>query len=146
MIVSIITGIVMFLFAVFQLDPITNMFFWFSGLAVVAIVLIEALVCVAIIRFFLQNKGTENVFVTMIAPILAFVGLVLAEYLLMSRFGLLAGEKALAAGVDPTVTAFGLNTFGWFLVLSPFIVLAIGYVVSLVRKSVNEELLQDVIS
>jgi amino acid transporter len=145
-IVSIITGIVMFLFAVFQLDPISNMFFWFSGLAVVAIVLIEALVCIAIIRFFLQNKGTENVFVTMIAPILAFIGLVLAEYLLMSRFGLLAGERTLMAGVDPTVTAFGLNAFGWFLVLSPFIVLVIGYVVSLVRKNVNEELLQDVIS
>ena len=93
-----------------------------------------------------RNKGEENVFQTIIAPILATIGLLLGEYLLMSRFGLLAGEKALAAGVDPTVTAFGLNTFGWFLVLSPFIVLAIGYIVSLVRKSVNEELLHDVIS
>ena len=70
----------------------------------------------------------------------------LAEYLLMSRFGLLAGDLTLAADVDPTVTAFGLNAFGWFLVLSPFIAFVIGYVVSLVRKNLNEELLQDVIS
>jgi len=145
-IVSVITGIVMLLFAVFQLDPIGNMFFWFSGLAVVAIVLIEALVCIAVIRFFLQNKGTENIFVTLIAPILAFIGLVLGEYLLMSRFGLLAGELTINAGVDPTVTAFGFNAFGWFLVLSPFIVLAVGFVVPLTRTKINQELLQDVIS
>ncbi|MGV8877272.1 MAG: APC family permease [Rhodoglobus sp.] len=145
-IVSIISGLVMALFALFQLDPIANMFFWFSGLAVVAIVLIEALVCVAIMRYFVQNRGTENVFVTLIAPLLALIGLILAEYLLMSRFGLLAGDLTLAAGIDPTVTAFGLNAFGWILVLSPFIVLVIGYIVSLLRTNVNEELLEDVIS
>ncbi len=145
-VVSVITGIVMALFAIFKLDPIGNMFFWFSGLAVVAIVLIEALVCVAIVRFFLLNKGSENIFVTLIAPILAFIGLVLAEYLLMSRFGLLAGDLTLAAGVDPTVTAFGLNAFGWILVLSPFFALAIGFVVASLRKNLSEELLEDVIA
>lgn len=144
-IVAIISAVVMFLFAVFQ-QPAINMFLWFSGLAVVAIVLIEALVCIAIIRFFLRNKGTENIFVTLIAPILAFIGLLLGEYLLMSRFALLAGELATGAGVDPTATPWGLSPFGWFLILSPFITLVIGYVVARVRKSLKEELLQDVIS
>ena len=86
-------------------DPVLNLFYWFSGLSVVAIVLIEILVCLAIIMYFRRNKGEENLFQTTIAPILATIGLVLGEYLLMSRFGLLAGT--VADGVDPTVTSWG---------------------------------------
>ena len=141
---SIISGSVIVLFAVFQLDPVLNLFYWFSGLAVVAIVLIEILVCIAIIAFFRANKGTENAFVTIIAPVLACIGLLLGEYLLMSRFGLLAGT--VADGVDPTVTPWGLNALGWFLTLLPFAVLAVGFILSRTRKSVNEELLKDVIT
>lgn len=141
-----LAGIVIVLFAIFGLDPINNMFFWFSGIAVVAIVLIEILVSIAIIRYFLKNRGAENIFQTMIAPILALVGLVLGEYLLMSRFPLLAGPLATAEGVDPTVAPFALSLFGWILVLLPFIVIVIGFIVSLTKKTVNEELLRDVIS
>ena len=39
----------------------------------------------------------------------------LGEYLLMSRFGLLAGT--VAEGVDPTTQAWGLNTMGYVLFL-----------------------------
>jgi hypothetical protein len=84
------------------------------------------------------------VFQTTIAPVLATIGLVLGEYLLMSRFGLLAGT--VVDGVDPTVTAWGLSAIGWILVLLPFGLLGVGYVVSRARTSVNEELLRDVIS
>ena len=117
---------------------------FFGALAVVAIVLIEILVCLAIIAYFRKNKGSENIFVTMIAPVLAAIGLVLGEYLLMSRFGLLAGT--VVDGFDPSVSPWGLNALGWFLVLLPFIVLVVGFILSSTRKSVNEELLKDVIS
>ncbi len=140
---SIITGVVIVLFAVLQLDPVLTLFFWASGLAVVAIVLIEILVCVAVIAYFRKNKGDENIFVTMIAPVLAAIGLALGLYLLMSRFALLAGT--VAEGVDPTVTPWALSPLGWFLVLLPFITLAVGYVVSRMRK-VNAELVKDVVS
>ena len=141
---SIITGVVIVLFAVFQLDPVVNLFFWASGLAVVAIVLIEILVCVAVIMYFRKNKGDENIFVTMIAPILAAIGLALGLYLLMSRFALLAGT--VAEGVDPTVTPWALSPLGWVLVLLPFITLVAGYVVSRMRTKVNSELVDDVVS
>ena len=121
-----------------------NLFYWFSGLAVVAIVLIEVLVCIAIMVYFRRNRGEENIFQTIIAPVLATVGLVLGEYLLMSRFGLLAGT--VAEGVDPTVTSWGLSAIGWVLVLLPFALLGAGYVVSRLRTSVNEELLRDEVS
>ena len=144
MVTSAISGLVIVIFAVFQLDPVLNLFFWFSGLAVVAIVLIEILVCVAVIAYFRKNRGNENIFQTMIAPVLAIIGLVLGEYLLMSRFGLLAGT--VAPGVDPTVTSWGLSPIGWVLILLPFALLVVGYIVSRIRRDVNEELLRDVLS
>jgi amino acid transporter len=141
---SIITGVVIVIFAVFQLDPVLNLFNWFSGLAVVAIVLIEMLVCIAVIAYFRANRGEENAFQTVIAPIVALIGLVLGEYLLMSRFGLLAGTAA--EGVDPTVTPWAQSPIGWILILLPFAVLIVGFAVSSTRRTVNPELLRDVIS
>jgi amino acid transporter len=139
---SVITGIVILVFAIAQLDPVLTMFFWFSGLAVVAIVLIEILVCLAIIAHFAKNRGEANPFQAIIAPILAIIGLAIGEYLLMSRFGLLAGTFE---GEDPTV-AWALSPLGWALVLLPFVVLVLGFIVSVLRRKVNDELLKDVLS
>lgn len=120
------------IFAVTGLDPILNLFFWFSGVSVVAIVLIEILVCVAVLVFFANNNGEEGAFVTKLAPTLACIGLVLGEYLLMSRFGLLAGTAA--EGVDPTTTSWGLSPVGWLLVLLPFVVFVLGLLFATTQK------------
>jgi amino acid transporter len=142
---SVIAGAVIALFAVQELDPVVNMFFWFSGLAVVAIVVVEALVCVAIILWFRRNPEEARLWHTLIAPALAFVGLVLGAYLLMSRFGLLAGT--VAEGVDPTTQAWGLNTTGWVLVLLPFVMLLFGTLVGLARRGrENEDAVRDLVS
>ena len=140
---SVITGVVIIVFAAFQLDPVLNLFYWFSGLSVVAIVLIEILVCLAVIVYFAKNKGGENIFQTIVAPVAATIGLILGEYLLMSRFGLLAGT--VADGVDPTTESWGLSPIGWSLVLLPFVLWVVGYVVSRTRRSINEELVRDVV-
>lgn len=137
-----ITGLVIAIFVVAGLDPVLNMFFWFSGLAVVSIVLIEILVCVSVIAFFHRNRGAEGVFVTKVAPVLAAMGLVLGEYLLMSRFGLLSG--AVAEGVDPTTTTWGLSPLGWALLLLPFAVLALGLLYARGRNE-HEKLLEDIL-
>jgi amino acid transporter len=141
---SVIAGLVIIVFAIAQLDPVLTMFFWFSGLAVIAIVLIEILVSVAIIVYFSRNPGETNVFQRLVAPILAIVGLAVGEYLLMSRFGLLAGT--VAEGVDPVATPFALSPLGWVLVLLPFAVLIVGFVVAVARRNTNEDLLKDVLS
>jgi hypothetical protein len=130
-------------FALAGLDPVLNLFFWFSGVAVVAIVLIEILVCISVVVFFAKNGGDEGVFVTRIAPVLAAIGLVLGDYLLMSRFGLLAGT--VADGVDPTTTAWGLSPVGWFLVLLPFVIFAAGLLFAGTQKR-DAALIQDVLA
>lgn len=141
---SVIAGLVIIVFAIAGGDPVLNLFFWFSGLAVIAIVLIEILVSIAIIAYFAKHQGEANVFQRLIAPILAIIGLALGEYLLMSRFGLLAGT--VAEGVDPVETPFAMDALGWVLILLPFAVLLVGFIVAAVRKNTNEELLRDVIS
>jgi len=129
---SVITGIVIVLFAVTGKDPVLNLFFWFSGLAVVAIVLVEFLVCFAVMAYFRRHPHELSLWKTTIAPILAALGLLVGEYLLMSRFGLLAGT--VAEGVDPTTQAWGLNLLGYTLVLLPFVAFVVGTVVGVIRR------------
>lgn len=143
-VVSAITAAVIALFAVAGLDPILNMFFWFSGLSVVAILLIEILVCLAVIAWFRRVPGDSNIFQSLVAPVLATIGLSIGLYLLLARFGLLTG--AVAEGMDPTTTSWAMNGLGWFMALLPFGVLVLGYLFAIGRHRENKGLIQDVIS
>lgn len=142
---SVVTFAVIALFALTDKDPVLNLFNWFSGLAVLAILLVELLVSIAVIAFFRRQPEGQKPWNTLIAPVLAIIGLGLAMYLIMARFGLLAGTAA--EGVDPTVEAFKLSATGWILVLAPFVVFLVGMVVGQVRRSdENEDAVADLVS
>jgi amino acid transporter len=140
---SVVSLVVIVIFWVFHKDPVTNLFYWFSGLAVLAIVLVEALVCIAVVAYFRKTDVDRRVWHTVIAPTLALIGLLLGEYLLMSRFGLLAGTVT-----DPADAAspWKLNWLGWVLILVPFIMLAVGWLIGYVRRSdENEDAVKDLV-
>lgn len=141
---SILAGIVIVIFAVANLDPVLNLFFWMSAITVIAIVLVEVLVSIAVIVYFIKNTGA-NIWQGKIAPILAIIGLVFGEYLLMSRFNLLAGTSP--EGVDPSLpeSAWALSPLGWVLVLLPFIALVVGIVVGALNKKENANLTKDIL-
>jgi len=141
-ITSALAALVMIIFAVAGLDPFLNLFSWMSSITVIAIVLVEILVSIAVIRFFMTHEG-GTVWSTKIAPALSILALAAGLYLLMSRFNLLAGT--VPDGVDPSLpeSAWMLNGLGWFLVLLPFIALVAGYAVALVNKKENEQLVRD---
>ena len=142
---SIIALVVIVIFAVAQLDPVLNLFFWMSAITAISIILVEILVSVAVIAYFAKNSGA-NVWQGKIAPALAAIGLVLGEYLLMSRFNLLAGT--VADGVDPSLpeSAWALSPLGWFLVLLPFIAGIIGFIVAAVQGKEKAALTEDILS
>jgi amino acid transporter len=142
---SIVGFIVVGLFAVFQLDPILNLFYWLSAVAVLAITVVEILVSIAVIVYFAKNKGA-NVWQGKIAPALATIGMIIALYLIVARFNLLAGT--VADGVDPTLpeSAFALNPLGWFLVVLPVIFFVIGLISALINKKENASLTKDMVS
>jgi amino acid transporter len=140
---SVLAVLVILYFQINALDPILNLFYWMSATAVIAIVLVEILVSIAVIVFFAKNKLDEGVFTRVIAPVLAALGLAFGEYLLMSRFALLAGTTA--PDVDPTVTAWAQSMTGPVLLAIPFIALVIGYLIGVARKE-NEEAIKDLVS
>lgn len=142
---SIIALIVIVLFAVGNLDPVLNLFFWMSAITAIAIILVEILVSIAVIAYFAKNEGA-NLWQGKIAPALALIALILGEYLLMSRFNLLAGTAA--DGVDPSLpeSAWALSPFGWFLVLTPFIAGIIGFIVAAIQGKEKAALTEDILS
>ena len=142
LVTSLITGAVIVIFAAAGLDPYTKLFSWMSGISVIAIVVVEILVSVAVLRYFNTQSGS-NVWKTKVAPIASIVLLLISLYLLMARFNLLAGT--VPPNVDPTLpeSAWKLSALGWFLVLVPFIALVIGYVVAAVSKKNHASLSKD---
>jgi amino acid transporter len=124
---------------------VLNLFYWFSGLSVIAIVFVEILVSVAVIAYFRRTGEDRRVWHTIVAPALAAVGLLIGLYLLVSRFGLLAGT--VAEGSDPTAQTFALSTTGWVLVAAPFVAFAVGVIVGVRRRSRDDDAaLRDLIS
>lgn len=142
---SAIALVVIVVFAAAGLDPVLNLFFWMSAITAIAVILVEILVSFSVFAFF-NKHGGENVWKSKIAPLASAIILIFAEYLLMSRFNLLAGTAP--EGVDPSLpeSAWQLSTLGWVLVLSPFIAAAIGYVWALANKSETNELVKDILS
>lgn len=142
---SIVALIIIVIFLIAGLDPVLNMFFWFSGMTVVATVWVEILVSISVIIYFRRTRQDTRVWNTIIAPLAAVVLLGLGEYLLTSRFGLLAGT--VAEGVDPTTQAWGLNLTGWILITAPFILFVFGTIWGSVQQAKeNEDAVADLVS
>jgi amino acid transporter len=123
---SVLTGAVIVAFVLDDLDPVVNLFYWTAGVAVIAVVAVEILVCAAVLVHFRRGVG-RRWWSTGVAPVLAGAGLLTGLYLLMSRFGLLAGT--VPAGVDPATSTWRLNPTGWTLIGAPFAALALGGIV-----------------
>jgi len=121
-------------------DPFLNVFYWFSAVSVVAIVLTEILVSIAVIVYFRRTHENRKVWNTIIAPVLAIAGLSLGEFMLISRFNLLAG---VSSGGDPAACPgdpgsgcgpFEMSPLGWFLITLPFIIFVVGLILGAVRR------------
>ena len=142
--VSVLTALVMAAFAVSDLDPIVQLFAWCSGVAVVAILMIEVLVSVGVWAYFRRSLEKVGAWSSTIAPLASAVLLSLGLYLLLSRFGLLTG--LVMAGVDPAATAWGLSPLGWLLALLPAMVGVVGWAMAQLRPLGSNQLLKDILS
>ncbi len=141
---SVLAGIVIASFVAGNLDPIANLFTWMSAVTAIAIMLVELLVSIAVIRFFMKNPGTHW-FKAIVAPAISVISLGFGEYLLMSRFNLLSN---LAVEVDGNgiPVLWSMNTLGWVLVLLPFIALVLGILWGVINKNDEGKISEDVLS
>ena len=122
MLTSAISAAVLAAFGLAGLDPVVNLFYWFAGLSVIAIILVEIFVCFAIVAYY--RGSNANPWQTLVAPAVSGVLLILGLYLLASRFGLLAGTAA--SGSDPTQEAWALSPMGWILLSAPATTFLVG--------------------
>ncbi len=116
---SVIAAVIVVLFAIFggRDNPITQAYLELYGLmavmGVIVILAVQALVSVAILRYFWLHHGTEvHWWSTVLAPIISFVGQAVVLFLLIQNFGFIAGAFRLAnylVPIDLVIFAVGIG-------------------------------------
>jgi amino acid transporter len=113
-------------FAVLGLDPVLTLFAWFSGVAVLGLVVLYFLTSISVVVFFRRTRLDTRPWQTLVAPVLAAVLIAALAGLVLTNFTLLIGGS-LGTAVP--------------LVLSVPLVLLIGVALeSLRRRPADEEL------
>ncbi len=115
---SVIAGVIVVLFALFggRDNPNTQAYLELYGLmavmGVVVILAVQALVSIAILRYFWLHHGTEvHWWSTVLAPVISFVGQAVVLFLLIQNFGFIAGAFRLAnflVPLDLAIFAIGI--------------------------------------
>lgn len=100
-------------FAIGGADPYTVVFSWMSALAVLSILGVQVLVSIAVIVFFSRERFGRSIFTTLIAPVLATLGLLDAFALVSSNLSMLTGsESPLVMAFPELVIALGVAGLG----------------------------------
>jgi len=102
---SAIAAVVLLGFVLGGQDPYAVVFSWMSALAVIGIVAVQALVCIAIILFFRKTKTGLGVWKTTIAPAVSFLGLLGSLGLVIANLSLLSGTESLIVAAFPYLMA-----------------------------------------
>jgi amino acid transporter len=103
------TGTALFfvaLFALFGMDPVTQVFAWMAGTATLGVLALMALTCAAVIVFFRRTRVDVRPWHTVVAPALGFVGLLVCLWLTITNFPtLIGGSPALATAIGAVLVA-----------------------------------------
>jgi amino acid transporter len=91
-------------FAVLGKDPVLTLFSWFSGVAVLGIMLLYFLTSVSVIVFFRRSGADTRPWNTLIAPVLGALGIAGAIWLIVANFTtLIGGDRTTALWLQATV-------------------------------------------
>lgn len=103
-------------FMIAHCDPYAVIFSWLSAFAVLGILAIQVMVSIAVIVFFRREAGTRSVWMTIIAPVLAAIGLSGAFILVSVNLGLLTGSSNILVELFPVIM-LGIGVVGAILAL-----------------------------
>jgi amino acid transporter len=88
---SVTTIVIVGAFAAFDADPFLELFAWLVGLGTLGVLTLQAVACIAVVVFFRRTRADRNPWRTLVAPLLGFVGLIAAIYLVLDNFDVLTG-------------------------------------------------------
>lgn len=102
---TIITLVVIGIFAGANLDPILNLFAWVGNIAVLAVLVVMIMVCLSIIYFFSRSTVSDKpgFIVTKLAPLLAGAGFAAITWYGVTGFDILTGVTGPAQYVLPAL-------------------------------------------
>jgi len=83
---SIVSVVVTVIVALIQLDPVVQIYSWFTGAATLGIIAMMALTSLAIIVFFRRRGGDRRLWSTLIAPVLGFIGLAIVLGMILANY------------------------------------------------------------
>ncbi|MER6560757.1 APC family permease [Streptomyces sp. NPDC001027] len=93
-------------FALLGKDPVLTLFSWFSGVAVLAMMLLYFLTSVSVVVFFRRSRADTRIWNTLVAPVLGALGIAGAIWLIIENFTtLIGGDRATALWLQLTVPA-----------------------------------------
>jgi amino acid transporter len=103
---TVISLLLVMPFALLGKDPVLTLFSWFSGVAVLGIMLLYLLTSVSVVVFFRRERLDTRTWNTLIAPILGALGIACAIWLILANFTtLIGGNSTTATWLELTVPA-----------------------------------------
>ncbi|MFD8305122.1 APC family permease [Streptomyces sp. NPDC059690] len=109
---TLIAAVLVVPFALAGKDPVLTLFSWFSGLAVLAMMLLYLLTSVSVVVYFRRRPTDSRTWNTLVAPVLGALGLAGAIWLILANFTtLIGGETSTAVWLVltvPVVMALGV--------------------------------------
>ncbi|MGW1749612.1 APC family permease [Streptomyces sp. NPDC002092] len=99
-------------FALLGKDPVLTLFSWFSGVAVLGIMLLYFLTSVSVVVFFRRSRADTRAWNTLVAPVLGALGIAGGIWLIIENFTtLIGGDQTTAVWLQlsvPAVLVLGL--------------------------------------
>lgn len=99
---SVLAAVVVIVFAVAQLDPLTQLMIWVNSPGVFGVVGMQVTVAIAVIAFFWKNRRGHGVLRVVVAPAVGAV-------LLLGALVLMIKNIALLTGITPTFSAVNIG-------------------------------------
>jgi amino acid transporter len=102
-----LSGGLLAVFTIIGLDPVTEIFTWFSGTSTLGVLVLMVLTSLAVIVYFRRSRADTRPWQTLIAPILAFLGLTAMTVIVILNFPMLVGGSVVVAVVIGAVLLAG---------------------------------------
>ncbi|WNM34737.1 APC family permease [Streptomyces sp. Li-HN-5-11] len=103
---TVISVLLVMPFAILGKDPVLTLFSWFSGVAVLGVMLLYFLTSASIVVFFRRSRADTRPWNTLIAPVLGALGIAGAIWLIIANFTtLIGGDRTTAIWLQITVPA-----------------------------------------